>query len=873
LYADAISALVNNPGFLFERAPKFTKSFFEYLERKPEVKTVYDSIQDRLGNNDAIQDARIKNVYEMFERGNEARNELNARNLTTPEGVKDTAMRWLVDKYHDSLKHLRKMEDQGGAAAQKAQKARFDLEETNYIASEAEAYLGEVSSRVMKPMEQSGISAEDIGAYMFLKRVSGERSDLANPLGHTDSTAAEMLAALRGKWGDKKFVAVEQLVSEYRTIREQSIIPRIEASRLFTPELLDKIKTNSDYSRFSVQKFLEDKFGGGVTSQIYKQIGTLSEIENPFIATVMQDMSLIRAAKINESKSSLVAALSDVGLITPAEMRWSQDIGGRVPKEPKDPRQAVLTFMVDGKPQHVYVSKPIADTFQFAPMEATKAAEIWGILNQPIRDILVSKNPVWMARNVMRDFRQTIKNNPEVRMRDIPNLAMQYKKAFGEVWRDVMRDQRSADIAEMRKNRMLTVDRVYEAREKNFENELQRLETEFNHKEMIESNVAWRRLKKVYTQLDKLGKVSEYTGKVAGFKYLKEKTNLSTPEISHRVRTRIGTPDYKRQGKAQQITNNVFMFSNVNKEGLRSAYEAFRQDKSAYIWKTIAFNIMPKAILMGAAYFGSQEMKDLIGKIPSYHKRMYTVIPLWMTEDDKAAYLAIPEDYEGQFFGALAWNVAHGNFGGKDGVVGLTAAQSPYRLHPLIKVGKDLYYFYVNNLNPVDEFRGRHVVPENVFRAGGAEAHKAIWKNTWRNVGGSVIYEPSYNEFKPEKSGVEKALRTFPLNTLGAYLKISDQGDSEKGMEAVKEVRQQQEQKRIEVQKYVADSIRNGDDSAKVASLYNELYKMGLTRASRGQFLNNYNRYKARMSKDAFSRSQSYVRTKAEKEALKREWE
>ena len=64
--------------------------------------------------------------------------------------------------------------------------------------------------------------------------------------------------------------------------------------------------------------------------------------------------------------------------------------------------------------EHFYVSKAIADSFERAPFEATKVAEIISALNRPIRDLLVSKNPLWMARNVFRDVRATVKNLPEV---------------------------------------------------------------------------------------------------------------------------------------------------------------------------------------------------------------------------------------------------------------------------------------------------------------------------------------------------------------------------------------------------------------------------------------------------------------------------
>ena len=44
LYAEAMSVLLNDPATLEERAPTFYHTWFQYLERKPEVKKVYNKV-------------------------------------------------------------------------------------------------------------------------------------------------------------------------------------------------------------------------------------------------------------------------------------------------------------------------------------------------------------------------------------------------------------------------------------------------------------------------------------------------------------------------------------------------------------------------------------------------------------------------------------------------------------------------------------------------------------------------------------------------------------------------------------------------------------------------------------------------------------
>jgi hypothetical protein len=128
---------------------------------------------------------------------------------------------------------------------------------------------------------------------------------------------------------------------------------------MFKPELMDRIKSNKAYARFSVQKYLEEAYGSGTTAKIFKQIGTLSEIENPLVATVLQDISMLRAAKINEAKTSLAAVLrNEPGLLTPAEMRYSLDARGHVPKPPKNFRQGLLTLMIEASRSISMSAKP-----------------------------------------------------------------------------------------------------------------------------------------------------------------------------------------------------------------------------------------------------------------------------------------------------------------------------------------------------------------------------------------------------------------------------------------------------------------------------------------------------------------------------------
>ncbi|MDD2898999.1 MAG: hypothetical protein PHI31_09830 [Desulfuromonadaceae bacterium] len=799
LYADALSVLINDPALLRKIAPTFERAFFSYIDRKPEVRDAFFDIQMRLRNPEEVQGKRVENVYKMFEEGDQKRNDANLRNQKTGEKVYDTLMRGLVDEHHASLKVLKDISKAGNIGKILSAKARTRLEEIPYLASEANQNFYDLEKRVLEPARSAGITNKDLGAYMFAKRIISENGEKASALGHTAKTADDLLTELNRQWGDDKFTEVERLVTEYRQIREEGIIKELEEGRFLKPELLQIIKDNKDYSRNSVQKFLDEEAGGDgrISAKVYKRVGSLEDIENPFIATVLQDLSLLRAVRINNAKKSVIEAFTVGGpeFIQPAELRYSLDRKARVPIEPKDRNHSILSVIIDGQMQHFYTSKAIVNSFEHNPIESTQMAKFWSMATHPFRELVISKNPAWQARNVFRDFFTTVKNIPQVGLKDIPTLMNYYRKAMREVWREAHGIERSEDIQRMMKEKALVRNRAWEGKDETFDDEIDRMARHFElgDKDNQDANKATRAVKGVWNWLDKTGRFSELWGKVAGAKYMSEKTNLPADEINTIVRNRIGTPNIKRRGAWQVITNNLFPFSNVGKEGMRAGWESFKDDKAAYVWKTGMLNILPKLVLAaGAVGLAGRDVQEVLKRIPDYDKANSTVIPLYLKPNGKAVYLRIPQDYEGQYFGAAAWNLLNGDIVNKGGLLETASNLSPYRLHPLIQIGHSLYQYYVQKTNPVDSFTGRNIMNDLQFQAGGKYAAEALGKQAWNQVGLGTIYRMKPDQIKPDQDTVEKALNTFPLNAVGTFIRMSDQGIDETIREAVEPVRKKQ---------------------------------------------------------------------------------
>ena len=905
LYADAVSVMLQEPELLKSVAPTFDKAMKMYASVRPDFTETLEGIRKDISGSQ-IGPRRLGKLYEMYERGEKVIADFYIRNRMEKRSLADTLFIILTDKNHGVLKSIRAAEKSGDPELiAKARKARYELEETQYVASEMSAYVTDTVKNVIDPMMEKGAAITDLGVYLFGRHVQANRKDVVSPGGHTSTTVEPMLEALEQKLGPEKYQAVKDAAEKYRKIREKYIIPRIEQSGIAAPELLQAIKARKEYARISVQHWLEEKHGKDITAQIYTPVGgalkaqkgTFSDSINAFTATLMQDISLLRSAHLNKAKTDLLDFLIDAGQVKPAEMKYDKGLGRMAPVRLEDPSRAHLSIMRDGTPYTYDVHRDITKSFEYSAYESQKATEVINALNAPLRRLLVSNNPVWMIRNIFRDFRTTIKNIPEARVKSLPELAKLYKQAYGEVWEYVWKNNASDDIDALLRGKAVTTDRVYGTKEMSYEDEAARIADEFNIQFNPElSKISQQRFKKarqILDVLDRFGRVSELGGKVAGYKFLKSQRDKgfvnpktgkprTDQEIYHVVRSRIGTPDFKRQGTGQIITNNLFMFSNVNKEGLRSALESFNEDRSAYVWKTVMYNILPKLIL-AAASAQIPWVKEVVDGLTDYQKDHYTVIPIpkrlvpGLGAMDSFAFL-IPEDYEGQLAGALVNKIARGEFGGTKGAINEASQLVPYRWHPAISVGADLLTYYVNGMNPVDDFRGSHILPDSIYKAGGLDAHKEMGKYVWNNLGMRLFYNARQGELDPELAPLKEALQFPVLNWLSAIATVTNRGHAERYRRIIEPIRKKYARKMAESEGRIKGHINMmGYDAPRKAKveLYKTLKQEDLLPSEQNfnAFEKRYNRIKNKGKDDQRIVRLEYADTNEEKAALLSQYE
>lgn len=856
LYADAISVLFNAPEIIEMTAPKFLDMLNAYSVRRPAVKQALETIQSRYTNREAVVQHRLDAMYSMVERGSKKFSELSTpqRRETT---LIDTLAKGLIDVHHPILKGVRQREKQKNFAEQ-ARQARYLLEEMTYISSSINDYVYQNERQVRQVLEKAGATLNDLDVYLIHKRVMdrSDRATLANPLGTTPQSAAEGLKALRQRLGPEKYAAVELAAQNYRKLREEYIFPELEKSRFYSPETLQMLKERTNYAKFAVVDYMEQKYGKQVTAKIYQQFGTLKDIAGPYAPTVVQDMAMLRAAKINDAKRAVIADLRNANAVQPAERKYSRDAGTMIAVEPKDPELGLIIVMEDGKPTGYYVDKEIAQSFEFNPAQTILAIPLWRAVNGALRDLFVGKNPIWQARNIFKDFSGTVIKLPQMRLRDVPKLVSLYKTAAKEVIAEVFRGERSKDISAALREYALPATRIYSTHDTTFDNELDRLVTEFLQPMLAEPSTPFAKKQwlRFMTFLHRMGQGSEMLGNLAGYKYLKKyHPKISIPERAHIVRNLVSTPPHKRHGAWHAFTNNVALFSNIGKEGIRTSIESFQTNPTRYAWKLTMLNIMPKLILKGAQLaLAGTAFATLCDKISRYDKRMYTVIPLGLVNNGQdALYIRVPTDYEGQVIGAAVYDILEGRIFGTEGALRSLSNINPYQLNPLLDTAYKAFQIAVLGLNPIDEFYGSPILSEQGFTAGGLPAAKEFGAYAWNSLGGNLLYRmPSGPELIQDESTLQKLLRMPGFNIIGTFLRVSRNGEMSKVYDIKAQARKDAAQEQIARREEIIRAVNEGLDATQTYQRLAAKKLINPGKTSLNEFKRTYNTYKARQSGD-----------------------
>jgi len=809
LYADAFSALVNAPGLLKSHAPNFYEGFFNYVESKPEVKRLYNEVQDMIlnGNIDKVLDDRILNG---FRRGDDAYAKALDKNLR----IKDGLMRDFVDMHWALIKKVRQI---GPSNIPAGKNPRYKMEELVYSGSEVEWVMGDVFNKIVKPIEDAGLNWDDFGYELLLRRIAkGDRQELANTEGIHPARAEKKLKARNNLRTTTQINAMDTAIDAFKELNKSITDKGILAGR-WSDELIKIMEENSDYATYDVVDYIEKRNGRGPTAKIFPQVGTLKEIANPATATIMKHIAIIKAINRQVAVESVVDFLKEhfPKEIRKADTRWNGKFHETKPPQAYS-NDGLIVYLKKGKANGYYVDKWIADMFDVNPIEGIAAAKILKWTIQPFRMVFVELNYGFYINNIIRDFFRASTNLPKASLlKFLPYWVRGLKPSFKSVYgipdgvvKEMLQDKMLISIADVRGLRPE-------------DKQIERMLKMYHMKPQDWKNKIIKPFGQFFTYFTNVGRAFERVPKVAGKLYLEKKfPQMPKEEIARIVRNQSGSPNFLALGRMYPIYNNIFMFSNAMKEGYRGDIKAFSRNPSEFMWKKAKYVYMPKMLMFagGIGLLGAGT-KLIFDGMSEYDKTNYVCIPLGLTKTGKSIYLRVPMDETGRLMGGVLWKLLNRDYEKMwTGLFDYMAGQAP-TLHPGIDILMDTVD-YASGKNPYDSFRGRYAIPEQIFTAGGKRKHEYFLKWIANKSGATLVHRFRGDSVDEIKTELEKLIQyPFMSNLVGRFLKVSDYGVRENIRELKQDIRKTRAGELLDTKEAVLKIINGEKITEKDAAL------------------------------------------------------
>ena len=847
MYADTMSILLNNPTALMKRAPKFHAAWFAYLDENPEVARLYSSIVDGIMAGTARTEI-VEGLRKSFRANDE-----KGIAIAEAAGKKSGKEKWhtilySVDRtFGPMYSRMRRAPDQEHTGP-----ARKAIGDYLYKAVEHELFLGQVNQVVMTHLVENGLDWVDLAEYMFHQHViynRTERTDgigvdstIASPMGFNVKGSTERLEEWEQMLGPDKWGQLKAAQTKFRELYDEHVVTLLRESEVLGDDLMAVIEDRVFYSTFkvvqgeiparsdSIEAALNERFGSGVGSHIYKQHGWLGEVGNPATATAQKALSLISMAHREMAKREVIKYLleTDDALVEPAKTRWTGRRREIVIRDDPQSRVGTIIFLHKGKAHGFYVEQSLANAFKYgSAVENRIITQAARYLNDPVKSLYTRMNLGFWPVAWFRDVRAFVNHMPGAHLFDVFHfgrrgyaryLARGFKAARSSV------KGKPNEAAQLAMSRKMVISRS--------EPIGQGMEADPFEKELLRYNQtpeSWRlHTKKPMAALESwmrkwmhIGEVLERSHKMMGMLYLDE-NYPDVPEWKKRdmVREYAGSPDFLQKSGHNTIWDMIQLFYNARKEGYRSSLKSFGERPAERTWKFAKYTALPMATMYAlkngllAAVIGqaaSDDLEDKYNSISEYDMRNYQAIPLfWVDKEQmKVAYLRLPLEENESVLHNVLWNVADGySADGWQSLTSFASGQLPTG-NPFFKVSLAWSLYWLGGKMPYDQFYGRTVMTQQVADARDHRAVRAMGRHIWNNMGGGIIHRMKYDVLDdPDPSDLEKVL-DLPIvsNLLGRWIKVSNRGIRDRARGATRPVIRQEARDILDTRELAAEFL------------------------------------------------------------------
>jgi hypothetical protein len=559
-------------------------------------------------------------------------------------------------------------------------------------------------------------------------------------------------------------------------------------------------------------------------------------VHNTFFATLENDLKMLRYIDRNNAKKSAITLLknhsstaSELGYAVqevPVTERGKRGMakygyieGGQWEVNGFRGRYEIVKVREGGDVKAYRVSKDIADSINQNPKEAGQILRFLGKSASVFRNLFTQKNPAFWVWNVQRDFRSFHRNIAQGSVIDKWNMWWAARK---EIAQYLKTGEMTDDLRNALKERAMlsrsaySDEKLFSRWDKDFEKSL----------EGMTENAQLRRIsgwtKGVLNWLDNMNDMMELSTKLAGYKVLSDDSGVSARQRAELVRTRIGTPDVHAGGTLTPWTNKLFLFSNMQIQGMRQSLKVMRENpkRSLAMWAIddvampgngVLWPILAQHGLLSAftGLFGdygwddefAESVEDAYNRIPSYDKIMRAAIPFpgLQTEDGKQFYIVLPRSEMGSLVSGITYNIVNGivSVAKGDGEEALESykdiigaginAAFPYaaeRFLPLAQAGYTVGSA-IGGQNPTDFHKlAKGYINPRVIR-NNADPLEATWdvtRTTLDKLGANVVWRIPERDFQEalwsEDEHWFENLLGQPIigNPLGRFVRVSNRG-------------------------------------------------------------------------------------------------